>query len=280
MPPRKTITGLSNEPRRRFAEQVRILRRQSGETLGQLAERLGWDKSTLSRVERGESLGSPEIVEALDHHYSSAPLLLSLWELAVPTQFREEYQRFMQLESEARAIHLYAPVLVPGLFQTESYAQTVMKLDEGEKIAPEALAQQVEARMSRQELLTREDAPHVRAILDEAIFHRTLPRPEWWREQLGSLLDVMELPNVTIQVLPFSAGIRELNATDLHLLREVSGNTVAWVENTHGGELVEKSASVEYLQRMYDRLRDHCLMPAASAQFIHDLLEGVHVPPS
>ena len=68
MPQRRTVTSRSQEPRRRFAEEVRELREQSGASLRQLADQLGWDWSTLGKLERGQTLGSPEVAQALDRH--------------------------------------------------------------------------------------------------------------------------------------------------------------------------------------------------------------------
>src|SRR5690349_6742191 len=103
MPSRRVITGRSQEPRRRFAEELRLLRADKGDSLRQLEEVLGWNASTFGKMEGGQNLGSPEIVEALDQHYGTTPMLLTLWELAVadPSQFKEQYRRYMLLEAEA-----------------------------------------------------------------------------------------------------------------------------------------------------------------------------------
>lgn len=82
MPQRRVISGRSQEPRQRFAEELRILRTGSGTSLRQLGERLGWDWSLFGKMEKGETLGSPEVVQALDTHYGTPGLLLALWELA------------------------------------------------------------------------------------------------------------------------------------------------------------------------------------------------------
>ena len=84
MPQRRVITGRSQEPRQRFAEELRILRSQRGDSLRQLGERLGWDWSLFGKMEKGETLGGPEVVQALDQHYGTPGLLLALWELAPP----------------------------------------------------------------------------------------------------------------------------------------------------------------------------------------------------
>lgn len=122
MPSRRVITGRSQEPRRRFAEELRLLRTEKGDSLRQLEVVLGWNASTFGKMEGGQSLGSPEIVEALDQHYGTAPMLLTLWELAVadPSQFKEQYRRYMELEAEAVSLWHYASANLHGLLQTRA----------------------------------------------------------------------------------------------------------------------------------------------------------------
>lgn len=128
MPPRRAITGRSQEPRQRFAEEVRSLRTRNGDSLRRLGERLGWDWSLFGKMEKGETLGSPEVAQALDQHYGTPGLLLALWELAAGdnTQFRERYRRYMTLEAEAVSLWHFAVGVLPGLLQAEPYAREVL----------------------------------------------------------------------------------------------------------------------------------------------------------
>ena len=84
MPPRRAITGRSQEPRRRFAEELRLLRTQRGVSLRELAKAVGWDASQFGKMESGQTLGGPEIVEALDTYYGTPSLLLTLWDWRWP----------------------------------------------------------------------------------------------------------------------------------------------------------------------------------------------------
>jgi len=273
MPPRRVVTGRSQEPRRRFAEELRTLRTERGDSLRKLGEVLGWDWSLFGKMESGQTIGSPEVVQALDQYYGTPGLLLALWELAAgdTTQFRERYRRFMALEAEAVSIQQYSPSLVPGLLQTEAYAHRMFQL--GGLSSDAELNQQVDARMSRKDVLTRAEPAQFRVILDEAVLRRPLPDTEAWRDQLKHLDEVTRRRNVTIQVLPFSAGPCELVNTDTALLRLLDGRTVAWVETGYNGELIEEAAKVERLMVDYDRLRDHALSPRDSAEFVLHLLE-------
>ncbi|MFE9609936.1 helix-turn-helix domain-containing protein [Streptomyces sp. NPDC006012] len=272
MPQRRAITGRSQEPRQRFAEELRTLRAAGGMSLRQLGERLGWDWSLFGKMEKGETLGSPEVAQALDQHYGTPGLLLALWELAAGdhTQFRERYRRYMALEAEAVSLWHFAVSVLPGLLQTPGYAREVLAAGglEGQE-----LEQQVEARMGRRELLEGKDAPPFRTILSEAVLRTPLRDAGDWREQLEYVMQVAERPKVTMQVLPLSTGMHGLDSTTLMFLRLPGGLTVAYTENAHRGELIEADGPVERLQRKYDAMRDLALSPTESRKFILDLLE-------
>jgi transcriptional regulator with XRE-family HTH domain len=110
MPQRLVVTELSHEPRKRFAEEVRRLRVERGLSLRDLSKAVGWDSSLFGKMESGNTLGGPEVVQALDQYYGTGPLLLTLWELALgdPTQFKEQYRRYMVLEAEATSLWQYS----------------------------------------------------------------------------------------------------------------------------------------------------------------------------
>ncbi|MFG2173789.1 helix-turn-helix domain-containing protein [Streptomyces niveus] len=272
MPTRRVVTGRSREPRARFAEELRSLRRERGDSLRQLGERLGWDWSLFGKMEKGETLGGPEVVQALDTYYGTPGLLLALWELAVSdkSQFKEGYRRYMALEAEATSLWHFAVSVLPGLLQTPGYAREVLGLS---GLKGEALEQQVEARMSRRELLEGETAPPFRTILSEAVLRTPLRDLDEWRGQLEYLGEVQEQADVTVQVLPQSAGPHGLVSTDVWLLRLPEGRPVAYTENAYWGDLIEENPRVERLQRAYDVVRDLALSPPESRKFILRILE-------
>ncbi|MFI1924090.1 helix-turn-helix domain-containing protein [Streptomyces sp. NPDC020377] len=279
MPSRRVITGRSQEPRRRFAEELRLLRTEKGDSLRQLEVVLGWNASTFGKMEGGRSLGSPEIVEALDQHYGTAPMLLTLWELAVadPSQFKEQYRRYMLLEAEAVSLWQYSVSRPPGLLQTSGYAREALAAG---GLLGEELEQQVDARVGRSKVLDDVDAPPFRVILSEMVLRNALRNSREWRGQLEHLAEAAERPNITLHVLPFGTGLHGLDSTDSMFLRLLDGRTVAYTENDVRGELVEETSKVERLHRTYDAVRDLALNPAESRTFILRVLEEVPCEPS
>ncbi|MFJ5877684.1 helix-turn-helix domain-containing protein [Streptomyces sp. NPDC093088] len=279
MPARRAVTGRSQEPRKRFAEELRLLRAERELPLRKPGEAVGWDWSLFSKMENGETLGGPEVVQALDQYYGTPGLLLTLWELAMgdPTQFKERYRRYMTLEAEAISLWHYAPYLLPGLLQTKAYAQAVLELG---RFKGDELTRQVEARWERRTLLEGENAPSFRTILSETVLRTPLPVREQWQEQLEHLLTVGERRNVTIQVVLHSFGLYPLGGTDVMFPKPTDGRTVTWVETSHSGQAVEETAAVDRLQLRYDFVRDLALSPADSRKFIMRMLEEASCEPS
>ncbi|MEU9000071.1 helix-turn-helix transcriptional regulator [Streptomyces caniferus] len=279
MPPRRAVTGRSQEPRQRFVEELRLLRAQKGDSLRQLGEALGWDWSLFGKMESGQTLGGPEVAQALDQYYGTKDLLLTLWELAAgdPKQFKERYRRYMTLEAEALSLWHYGVSTVHGLLQTLGYARDLLTAGD---ISGDELARQVEARIGRRQLLEGDDAPRFRSILSEAVLRTPLEDAAEWRKQLKHLIGATERPNITLQVLPFQSGLYGLDSTAVMFLRLPDGRTVAYTENAHRGELIEETSSVERLQRAYDAVRDLALSPAESRKFVMRMLEEVPCEPS
>ncbi|MEU5166915.1 helix-turn-helix domain-containing protein [Streptomyces mutomycini] len=279
MPTRRAVTGRSREPRARFAEELRNLRTERGESLRQLGERLGWDWSLFGKMEKGETVGGPEVVQALDQYYGTPGLLLALWELAISdqTQFKERYRRYMALEAEATSLWHFAVGVLPGVLQTEAYAREVLAAG---RLSGEEIDVQVKARLSRRDLLEGKGAAHFRSILSETVLCTPLQEASAWREQLKHLLEVADTAQTVVQMLPHSAGAHSLSSTDVMFLRVAQGRTVAYVESASHGTLLEESRQVEELQQMYDSVRDLALSPGESRKHISRLLEEIPCDPS
>lgn len=279
MSQRRTVTGLSRQPRARFAEELKALREANGDSLRQLGEKVGWDFSLFGKMENGHTLGSAEVVQALDQYFGTGKLLVTLWELALgdKAEFKEQYREYMGLEAEALSLWHFGLSSIPGVLQTRGYATEILAAG---GIKGEMLSRQVEARLDRGEMLAAEDAPRFRTILYESVLRLVLRDPGSWREQLEHLVGMSERPNVTVQVLPFSAGPFGLMNTDAMFLGLSDGRVVAYTENDLQGELIEGGGQIERLQSAYDAMRDLALSPAESRGFIGGMLEEAPCDPS
>lgn len=251
-----------------------LLREKAGKTLTQLASETSYDKSYLYRLEKGERLSKRAVMEDLDTYYGSGGLLVRLWRDARKEVIKDKYKAFMELEATARVMWMFQ-LRVPGILQTEDYARTVLSGLSGAQTTAgnsDAIEEQVAARMGRQELLYRDPAPSVRVILDEGAV-RPVPRVKVWKDQLSHLVETAELPSVTIQVVPWTAGVHDLMDSHLWLFWQRTGDPVAYVEGNGIGELIDDPDRVLAFRLSYDLVRDAALPPAESIAFIKRLLE-------
>ncbi|MFJ2391159.1 MULTISPECIES: helix-turn-helix transcriptional regulator [unclassified Streptomyces] len=116
------------------------------------------------------------------------------------------FSMYVSLEGAATLIRSYEPHFVPGILQTEEYARGVLKAGAVGQTRPEDIERHVALRMQRQDLLVREGAPRIWAVMDETALRRPVGGPEVMRAQVDKLIESTKLPNVTLQVVPFSTG--------------------------------------------------------------------------
>lgn len=162
MPPRRAVTGRSQEPRRRYVEELRLLRAEKGDSLrhtrrgpglGLVAVRQDGERPDARRP--GGRPGTGPVLR--DGSTATDAVGVGGGD---PTQFKERYRRFMALEAKAAGIQQYSPAVVPGLLQTETYAYRL--LFRGGLVPGAELDQQVEARMYRRKVLSGPEAPEFR----------------------------------------------------------------------------------------------------------------------
>ncbi len=115
------------------------------------------------------------------------------------------FSAYVSLETGAKTLRTYEPHYVTGLLQTHAYARAVLAggfPNEGD----EDLARRVDLRLRRSALLERADSPTLWVVMEEAVLHRVVGGPEVMREQIDRLLEFSELPHVSVDVVPFTAG--------------------------------------------------------------------------
>ncbi|MFE2373665.1 helix-turn-helix domain-containing protein [Streptomyces sp. NPDC059398] len=251
---------------------LRYLREKAGKSLSELAAETRYDKSYLYRLEVGQRLSKLAVMKDLDRYYGTGGLLVQLWKVARREVFKDRYKEFMRLEQAARIMHLFT-LGIPGLLQTEEVARALLSGGQETESEAEQVEEQVIARLGRQQLLHRNPAPSVRIIMDEYALRRPVTDPEAWMAQLEHLVQVAQLPLVTLQILPFSAGAHHLMDGSLTLLWQEDGSAVAYTEGNRCAELMEDPADVTRARLSYDRLRDLALPPSDSIDFIRGVLK-------
>ncbi|WP_239084001.1 helix-turn-helix domain-containing protein [Asanoa ishikariensis] len=206
--------------RRRLRTALRAAREHAKLTQEHVAEAMDWSLSKLIRIETGRVSVSTNDVRALLNLYridgtTEAEELIALARLARQKPWWQEarsaipahYAQYIGLESEASAMSCFQSSVMPGLAQTPDYARAVITHRTPGQVRPEEVDARIEVRMRRKsEILGREDPPQFDIILDEAVLRRVIGGTKVHREQLEHLVSLAAAPNITIQIVPFSAG--------------------------------------------------------------------------
>ena len=186
------------------------------------------------------------------------------------------FEAYVGLEEAATRIRSYEIQFVSGLLQTEGYARAVTLLGH-ETADDEEIDRRVKLRMARQALLTGPQAPQLWAVLDEAVLRRPVGGPEVMRGQLEHLIRCADLPNVTIQVVPFLAGGHAAAGGPFSVLRfaEPDLPDVVYLEQLTSAIYLDKRENVDHYLAVMERLCLKALPTHRSMELMKEILHGI-----
>ena len=278
--------------RGRLTRELRRIRKNAGMTQEQVAAAMEWSLSKLIRIEGGGVSISVSDLKSLLTLYQIADEghveeLVALARAARQrswfTAFRDitspQYVTFVGYEAAASTIRQFEPTLIPGQLQTEEYARAVTL-----EYAADRVDKLVEIRIRRQELL-EEPRRLFFFILDEAAIRRQVgapTNPGIMRRQLRKLIETARQPNITIEIVPFSAGVHPGMKGPFTVL-EFPGDDedVLYLENARGGTsnpsvlLTGEDPQILTHREAFERLREQSLGPKESIELISRVAEGM-----
>jgi len=272
--------------RRELASQLRELRKQSGRTVEDVARELLCSPPKISRIETGVRPASPRDVRDLCIIYgvddSLRDRLMTLAREAKQQGWWNKHEdiaidRLIGLEIEATKISSYESCVIPWMFQTREYARAVIR-GSLPRIADHILDERAAARLTRQEIITRESPPHFWSLVDESSLRRRVGSNQIMRDQLKGIIDLAAFPNLTLQVVPFSLGAHPGLDNTFELLEFPPGQPpVVYVESMAGGLYLESTSDVDRYKEALMHLHAGALDPENSVSLIEQVRETFEV---
>jgi len=273
--------------RRQLAAELRRMREHARRTVADVAGTLGWSESKLSRIETANSgIRGPDLQRLLSAYgvaEAERARLVALagqarqraWWQAYGDALPGAYETYIGFEAEAATISTYEAQVVPGLLQTDEYANAVTLAD-AVPADPAVLEQRVAVRMARQAVLIREPPPTLWAVLDEAVLRRPIGGPDVLRRQLLRLIEAGDRPTITIQVLPFAVGAHHGLAGSFILLEFAAGTSepLVYCEGMTGGVFRSRPEDLHSYQKSFEALREAAYAPDKSLEFIAAVAQG------
>jgi transcriptional regulator with XRE-family HTH domain len=189
----------------------------------------------------------------------------------LPAGAPPEYHELVTAEQRAAVREReLAPSVIPGLLQTKGYAQALIEAGHRLHKPKSRRASVVEARMKRQECLTRPDPLVLHALIDEAAIRRQVGGPDVSREQLAHLVVAAEKPHVTVQVIPFGVGAYgTMNGSCIILdYPDAAAIPEVYLEYPAGGDWVDNVEDVKRFTTMFDDVSELALSPADTTDLI------------
>lgn len=266
--------------RRELGVLLRTLRQEKGLTLEQVANHLMCSTNKVRGMEASFRAGTLRDVRDLCDLYGvttkvERDRLMQLAEEGKQQGWWQSYElgyaTYVGLEAEAVIISGFQSSVVHGLLQTADYARAG---HEGTmpRLSPDQIEMQIKAKLIRQRILTQDNPPRLAAVLDEAALHRMVGGRQVMAAQLARILEMSDLPNVVVQVLPFELGAHpaaESNFTILELPNPTPG--VVYVEGLIGSVYLERAEDLKRYREIFNRLQSIALSPKKSANLIANL---------
>jgi transcriptional regulator with XRE-family HTH domain len=271
--------------KKRLGTFLREVRQRADRTMDEAADHLKTKRPTVSRYETGAVLPVWSTVHMLLAFYNATEDDLSqaacLYDDAkdepqsvrLPAGAPKAFRKLVNAEREAIRERELAPYVIPGLLQTKRYAQALEEaahLFYEPDMRPDSV---VAARMNRQQPLEGLDPMVLHALIDEAVIRREIGSPDVQREQLDHLLTLAERPNITLQVIPYTAGgYGTMNGSFIIVdYPEPDAVPGVYLEYPAGGAWVDNEADVQRFTTTFDQAAARALSPTDTTGLIHQL---------
>jgi transcriptional regulator with XRE-family HTH domain len=270
--------------RRRLGIELRRLRETAGLMIEDVATHLECSSSKVSRIETGKAIPRVrdvrDMLELYEVTATQSDLLLTIvreaqqkgWWTDYEDVLPAAFETYVGLEAEASSLRTFQHH-VHGLLQTEEYARAMLR---GAHVSDsDGVERLVALRMRRQDMLTKPTPIELWAVIDEAALHRRMGGGDVMRGQLAHLVEMADLPNVTLQVLPFAKGAHAgvIGAFTIIEFPEATDHDVVYVDSPAGNIYLEKDKDLRRYTLVFDHLRAAALPPDESLPFIEAIAQ-------
>jgi transcriptional regulator with XRE-family HTH domain len=269
--------------RRRLRSELRAARLNKDLTQEQVAKAMEWSLSKMNRIEKAKTGISTNDLKVLLPLYGITDKkrtdeLLDLARAARRPGWWRKYSdvasatvlELIDYESAASAIHQFETMVVPGILQTEEYASAILQEFYSGNMSDENVRKLVQLRTTRRDLLVGADAPEFSFVLDESAVHRVVGNPAVTSKQLRHLASSAELPNVTIRIVAFTAGLHPGmgGAFEVVEFDDTDDENIVYFEDQRGEFINDDPGEASRYLKAFQLIEDKSLTPADSAAFL------------
>ncbi|MFG3223582.1 helix-turn-helix domain-containing protein [Kitasatospora sp. NPDC048194] len=253
-------------------DQLKRWRAHAGVSREQLSQAACYDIESVRSMEAGRRKPSLKLLQVADELCDAKGMLLAATDFLAPEKFASYSKGYAEAEVEAIAIQWYEALLIPGLLQTEEYAREQIS-HSYPPLDDETVAARVASRMERQEKLRRSPTVLFGFVIYEAAFRARVGDEGIMKRQLEHILEVGELRNVTIQVLPVDRVAHVALEGPMVILETPDHEQLGYVEGQYAGILSADIEKVSILVHRHGMIRSQALSIEESKALIREMTE-------
>jgi transcriptional regulator with XRE-family HTH domain len=266
--------------------QLRQLREARGITVEAAAQAIRASRAKISRMELGRVGFREHDVKDLLTLYGITDegdreaFLILIRRANVPGWWHQYsdivpswFETYLGLEEASSVIRTYQPQLVPGLLQTREVARMIIQLGHS-NASTEDIERRVALRMTRREILTKPEAPHLWAVIEEASLWRLNDR-SMIAGQIQHLIEMTQFSHVTLQVIPIYSAAHPAVGGPFSILR-FSGQDlpdIIYLEQLSSAVYLDKKDDIQRYRSIMDRLCVQAKSPSETIKFFNNMLK-------
>jgi transcriptional regulator with XRE-family HTH domain len=270
--PKESELCPADSPTALFGFELRRYRKARSWSQIRLSKAVSYSIGTISMIETARRSPTEDFARRCDEALEAEGALMRLWPMVSHASAPPWFRPWLDVEATAEAIRTWAPLVVPGLLQTEDYARAVLSGDVG--AASEQVEERVIARMERQSILRRPKPPLLWAVIDEAVLHRPIGSPAVMSAQLTRLLEAGQTPRSTIQILPLNTCSTTGLAGAFTIAQTHGVFDTAYVESAGVmSRVTDRPEDVSVLTYRYEGIRSEALPQRESLKVIKETLQ-------
>ncbi|MBA9047560.1 helix-turn-helix domain-containing protein [Streptomyces griseofuscus] len=250
---------------------LKVCREAAGMTVPELAEAMGYGEDMIRKIERGARIPRPEFLDKADTLLKAQGHLRAFMEDMRKARYPKKVRELAELEGRAVEMLLYGSHNLHGLLQTPEYARALFEMWQP-PYSKDAIERGVAARVGRKSVFDRDPAPVLSFVQEQVTLERPYGGKMVLRRQLEHLLEVSQLRNVTLQVMPTNREEHAGAAGVIQVLKFADGTAIGRSSGAFNGRPVSGPKDLRILELRYGMIRAQALPPRESQSFIEQAL--------
>ncbi|MGW1814630.1 helix-turn-helix domain-containing protein [Streptomyces sp. NPDC002125] len=251
--------------------QIKAWREAAGMRAGEFGTAIGYGEDLVYKVEGGRRIPRPEFLDKADKVLGAGGKLAMFKKEMAEVRYPKKVRDLARMEARAVEISVFSCHGVHGLLQTEEHARVLLEARQP-AYSQDEVERGVSARIGRRSVFEREPAPTLSFVQEEASLRRPIGGRTAWRDQLERLLQVGQLRNVSLQVMPLHCETHPGIGSDIEILKFGDGSAVGRSGGAFNGRPVSDPKQLRILELRYGMIRAQALTPRESLAFIEHVL--------